>query len=243
MPEWKVILELCQNRSIRIIEDAAEGVGATYEGNQAGTFGEVSLFSFNATKLIMSGQGGVFCTNDKSLYKKAKLYSHHGIDQALTGKYYWSNVLGYNYNWTNLQAALALAQFRRIDELIAYKKWLFREYEKGLRSIEGLQLSAAKSNVDPTYWISVAILDPKYGLNKEELGRRFAKQNIDMRPLFYPVSAMPPFQPYIKGKTMNEENPVTYRLSEYGVCLPNGNNLSTDDVEYVCETFKKILKI
>ena len=98
-------------------------------------------------------------------------------------------------------------------------------------------------NVDPTYWISVAILDPKYGLNKEEFGRRFAKQNIDIRPLFYPVSAMPPFQPYIKGKTMKEENPVTYRLSEYGVCIPNGNNLSTDDVEYVYETFKKILKI
>ncbi len=241
MPEWKDILELCQKRGIRIIEDAAEGFGATYEGNQAGTFGEVSLFSFNATKLIMSGQGGAFCTADKELYKKAKLYSHHGIDKELTGKYYWSNVLGYNYNWTNLQAALALAQLRRIDELIAYKKWLFREYEKGLRSIEGLQLSAAKANVDSTYWISVAILDPKYGLNKEELGGRFAKQNIDMRPLFYPVSAMPPFQPYVDGKTMSEENPVTYRLSEYGVCLPNGNNLSTYDVKYVCESFKSIL--
>jgi len=241
MPEWKDILELCQKRGIRIIEDAAEGVGATYEGNQAGTFGEVSLFSFNATKLIMSGQGGAFCTNDLELYKKAKLYSHHGIDKALTGKYYWSNVLGYNYNWTNLQAALALAQLRRIEELIAYKKWLFREYEKGLRSIEGLQLSTAKSNVDPTYWISVAILDSKYGINKEELGRRFAKQNIDMRPLFYPVSAMPPFQPYVEGKTMSEENPVTYQLSEYGVCLPNGNSLSAEDVHYVCESFRKIL--
>jgi perosamine synthetase len=241
MPEWKEILDLCQQRCIRIIEDAAEGIGATYEGKQAGTFGEVSLFSFNATKLIMSGQGGAFCTDDQELYKKAKLYSHHGIDKALTGKYYWSNVLGYNYNWTNIQAALALAQLRRIDELIAYKKWLFHEYEKGLRSIGGLQLSAAKSNVDPTYWISCAILDPQYGINKEELGKHFARHQIDMRPLFYPVSSMPPFQSYLEGKNMSKENPVAYQLSEYGVCLPNGNNLGEDEVEYVCSTFKAII--
>ena len=87
MPEWENILDLCLQRGIRIIEDAAEGIGATYEGNKAGTFGEVSLFSFNATKLIMSGQGGVFCTDDEELYKKAKLFSHHGIDKAVTGKY------------------------------------------------------------------------------------------------------------------------------------------------------------
>ena len=64
MPEWDEILDLCQNYKIRVIEDAAEGIGATYKGHLAGTFGEISLFSFNATKLIMSGQGGMFCTND-----------------------------------------------------------------------------------------------------------------------------------------------------------------------------------
>jgi perosamine synthetase len=241
MPEWQSILDLCQKRGIRIIEDAAEGLGATYDGKQAGTLGEISLFSFNATKLIMSGQGGAFCTNDEALYNKAKLHSHHGIDKALTGRYYWSTVLGYNYNWTNVQAALALAQLRRIDELIAYKKWLFKEYEKGLGGIEGLQLSAAKPNVNPTYWISCVILDPRYNIKKEELGRLFAEYNIDMRPMFYPVSAMPPFHNYISGKNMRKENPVTYKVSEYGVCLPNGNNLNNKDIEYICGTFKTIV--
>lgn len=242
MPEWFEIRDLCHRHGILIIEDAAESLGATYEGKQAGGFGEVSLFSFNATKLIMSGQGGAFCTNDPDLYKKAKLHSHHGIDKTLTGKYYWSNVLGYNYNWTNLQAALALAQLRRIEELIDYKKWLFREYEKGLGGIEGIQLSAAKTNVDPTYWISVAIVDPRYGMNKEELVRRFVEYQIDMRPLFYPVSSMPPFQPSVADKKISEVNPITYKLSEYGVCLPNGNNLSVEDVKYVCAAFQEILK-
>ena len=243
MPEWEEILDLCQKRGIRIIEDAAEGLGATYKGKQAGSFGEISLFSFNATKLIMSGQGGAFCTDNYSLYKKAKLYSHHGIDKELTGKYYWSNVLGYNYNWTNLQAALALAQLRRIDELIAYKKWLFNEYEKHLMGVDGIQLSATNNNVDSVYWISVAIVDAKYGMNKEKLGIRFKEYNIDMRPLFYPVSEMPPFKQYIVGKNMAELNPVSYNLSKYGICLPNGNNLSESDVQYICDIFKDIINI
>ena len=243
MPEWREILDLCQKRGIRIIEDAAEGLGATYEGKQAGTFGEVSLFSFNATKLIMSGQGGALCTNDYSLYKKAKLHSHHGIDKELTGKYFWSNVLGYNYNWTNIQAALALAQLRRIKELIAYKKWLFHEYKKHLSKIDGIQLSSAKKNVDAVYWISIAIVDEKYGMDKEELIKRFIEYQIDIRPLFYPVSTMPPFRPYVVDKNMRDVNPTTYNLSKYGVCLPNGNNLSSDDITYVCGVFKNILGV
>jgi len=241
LPEWKEILHLCKQSGIRIIEDAAEGLGAVYEGKQAGTFGEVSLFSFNATKLIMSGQGGAFCTDDQELYKRAKLHSHHGMDRDLTGKYYWSNVLGYNYNWTNIQAALALAQLRRINELISYKKWLFHEYEKHLVDVDGIQLSAAKNNIDPSYWISVAIVDGKYGMNKEDLVKLFAEYNIDMRPLFYPISAMPAFKSYVTGKKMSNINPISYALSEYGICLPNGNNLTTDDVKYICDIFKKIL--
>jgi len=243
MPDWKEILDLCQKRGVRIIEDAAEGLGATYEGEQAGSFGEVSLFSFSATKLIMSGHGGAFCTDDYSLYKKAKLYSHHGIDKELTGKYYWSNVVGYNYSWTNLQAALALAQLRRIDELIAYKKWLFHEYKEHLSGIDGLQLSIAKKNVDPTYWISVAIIDAKYGMNKEELCSRFLEYQIDMRPLFYPVSSMPPFQDFIFNKNMRKVNRNAYLLSDNGICLPNGNNLSSKDVKYICDIFKKIIGV
>ena len=242
LPEWPKIQDLCERKGIHIIEDAAEGLGATYKGQQAGTFGEVSLFSFNATKLIMSGQGGAFCTNDESLYRKAKLHSHHGIDKAVTGKYYWSNVLGYNYNWTNIQAALALAQLRRIDELIEYKRWLFEEYQKRLQDLPGLQLSDAKPNVNPTYWISVAVLDKCYGIDKEELGRRFDAEKIDLRPLFYPVSAMPPFQQYCTNTDMSLVNPVTYEKSKYGVCLPNGNNLSSSDVSRVCDLMKATLE-
>lgn len=241
IPEWNAILEVCKRKNIRIIEDAAESIGATYDGKNAGTFGEVSLFSFNATKLIQSGQGGVLCTNNQEIYRKAKLHSHHGIDKSVNGKYYWSSVLGYNYNWTNIQAALALAQLRRINELIDYKIWLYNEYKKGLDNIHGIVLSGAKDNVYCTRWINTVIVDPVYRMNKEAIAEKFASYNIDMRPLFYPVSDMPPFKPFVKDKNMALKNPVSYQLSEYGVCLPNGNNISKEDVERICTTFREVL--
>ena len=242
MPEWNEIRELCLQHNLRIIEDSAEGLGATYAGNQAGTFGEVGLFSFNATKLVMAGQGGALCTNNADLFEHAKLQSHHGIDESHSNRYYWSTVLGFNYNWTNLQAALALAQLRRIEDLLAHKKWLFREYVTSLKAVEGLSFNDSGPSVDPTYWITTVIVDERFEISKEDLCRRFADYQIDMRPLFYPLSSMPPFERFVVGRAMAEENPVAYRLSEQGVCLPNGNNLDSEDVAYVCETFLEILE-
>jgi perosamine synthetase len=242
MPEWDEIITLCRSENIKIIEDAAEGLGARYKGKQAGSFGDISLFSFNATKLIMSGQGGAVCTNDPDLYRKVKLLSHHGIDKAESGKYYWSTVIGYNYNWTNIQAALALAQLRRIEELISYKQWLFEEYSKGLEGIPGVRLNTPSVNVNPVYWITTAIVDETYGLNKEEIIEKFIEYNIDIRPLFYPISSMPPFGEYSHCE-IGDDNFESYNLSKYGVCLPNGNNLTTEDVSYICASFKKVLTL
>ena len=99
----------------------------------------------------------------------------------------------------------------------------------------------SKYNVNHTYWITTALIND-YEITKEEFKKILDKNNIDIRPIFYPLSAMPPFENYVQ-KNMNEVNPVTYELSKYGVCLPNGNNLDDDDVEYVCHYFKKALGI
>ena len=139
---------------LHIIEDAAESLGATYKNKKAGTFGIISVFSFNATKLAMSGQGGCLCTNDYKIYKKAKLYSHHGLNKKNTSKYFWSDVLGYQYSWTNIQAALAYAQMKRINSLIKKKREIYKNYKKLLKGIKGVILNESENKSRPTNWIS-----------------------------------------------------------------------------------------
>lgn len=241
MPDMDSIIDLCNENEIILIEDAAEGIGASYKGKLAGQFGHISVFSLNATKLIMSGQGGIFCTKDKKLFEKAKLVSHHGIDQNIEGKYFWSYELGYQYKWTNIQAALALAQLERISELIEFKTNLYYRFKEELSSIPGLILNDGPDTIQQSYWITCAVHNQIGKLSKEFVMDEFNKSDIDIRPMFYPISSMPPYRKFAK-KDISSINKVSYNVSMNGICLPSGNELSLDnDVPRIANVFKKIL--
>jgi len=237
--EMDKIVRIAKKHNIAVIEDAAEGIGAEHKGKKAGTFGDIGVFSFNATKLMISGQGGALVTNDKELYEKAKLFLHHGIDQEREGKYYWSYEIGFNYQWTNIQAALALGQLRRIDELLEKKRLIYKWYKKALIGISGIRLNPNRDG--NTFWIVTAIVSPEYGLKKEEIMKKMKRYNIDVRPFFYPISSMPAYAQYCRGKDIKKINPVSYEISPYGICLPSAMSITEAEVRYVCKSLKKIL--
>ena len=240
MPQMDEIRKISREHKIPIVEDAAEAMGAEYKNRKAGTFGEISVFSFNATKLMIAGQGGMLATNNKRIYERAKKLWHHGMVEY-SQKTYWSEEVGFNYQWTNMQAALALAQLRRLDELAEQKRLAFNWYCEGLKDIDGIQLNYEAKNTKSTFWIAAAIIDKKYGLKKEELVNKLKPYGIDGRPFFYPISSMPAYARYRRGKDMKKINPVSYEISPYGICLPSAANITESDVEYVCDCLKKIL--
>tara|TARA_B110000003_G_scaffold276506_1_gene323395 strand:+ start:1915 stop:3048 length:1134 start_codon:yes stop_codon:yes gene_type:complete len=240
IPDMDVVEEICKEKNIKLIEDAAEGLGSKYKKRPAGSFGDISVFSFNATKIAMSGQGGVLATNDKDLYEKAKLYSHHGMVKYTDKTTFWSVVVGYNYQWTNIQAALALAQIRRIDELVEKRRKIFKWYFEELSIYDGLSLNFENENVYSSYWVVSVVLDDKFNLKKEKLLKLMSKENIDCRPIFYPSSIMPAFKDYHSPK-YELENTNSYHISAYGVSLPSYANLEEEDVKYICGVFLKII--
>jgi len=240
MPDMDELLKIAKENNLFLIEDAAESLGSKYKERPAGSFGEISVFSFNATKLAMAGQGGVFATNDEELYNKAKLYSHHGMIKYTDKTTFWSVVVGYNYQWTNIQAALALAQIRRLDDLVNHRRKIFQWYKERLKHIDGLTLNFEHSNVFNTYWVVTVIVDKKYNLKKEDLLRSFSEINIDCRPFFYPASSMPAYEHYSLNN-YNLKNKTSYTLSEYGISLPSSANLIENDIDYICKKFIKIL--
>jgi perosamine synthetase len=241
MPQMEAIEKIAKQHNLYIIEDAAESLGAKYDNFPSGAFGDISVFSFNATKLAMAGQGGVFATNNEELYNKAKLYSHHGMVKYTDKTTFWSVIVGYNYQWTNIQAALALAQIRRLDELVEGRRNIFNWYKQQLENVPGIKLNIEKANVYNTYWVVTVIVDPTYGLKKEDMLAYFSQRNIDCRPFFYPASSMPAYEDYVTGN-MEEVNPISYQLSRYGISLPSAASLTEEDVKYVCDIFKVMLK-
>jgi perosamine synthetase len=240
MPRMDEIRAIALKHSVPVIEDAAEAMGAVYKNKKAGTFGKIGVFSFNATKLMIAGQGGVLATNNRQIYERAKKFWHHGMVEYSV-KTFWSEEVGFNYQWTNMQAALALAQLRRLDELVAMKRRAFRWYAERLAGLDGVQLNYEPKNTRSTFWIAVAIIDEQYGLGKEAVIDELNKYNIDGRPFFYPVSSMPAYARYCRGKNMKKLNPVAYGISPYGLCLPSAANVTESDVDYVCDCLRKIL--
>jgi len=241
MPDMDALLAITERHSIPVIEDAAESIGAEYRGRRAGTFGTIGVFSFNGTKLLVTGEGGMIVTNHRRLYERFQRLSHHGIVKRPEARYYWSHELGYKYKLSNIQAALGLAQLSRIDELVTQRRLTYRWYQERLKDVEGVQLNAEAEGVKNTFWIVTAIVSRAYGMRKELLVRALEARGIGGRPFFYPLSSMPTFAPYCRGMKMRKTNPISYGISPYGICLPSAAVMTEEDVDYVCEQLKEIL--
>ncbi len=190
----------------------------------------------------MSGQGGCLCTNDRNLYIKAKLLSHHGMDKIKQRKFYWSKEIGYQYNWSNIQAALAFAQIKRIKELLKKKKEIFLNYKYLLRKNKNFQINKRINYVKQSYWLSYLIFDGKKKINKEKIVDLFNKYKIELRPMFYPVSSMPAFKKYV-NKKIRIENKNSYEISKNSFCLPSGNNIKYTDQVKIVKILNKIFPL
>ncbi len=242
MPEMDAINAVARRHRLAVIEDAAESIGAEYQGRKAGTCGTLGVYSFNGTKLLVTGEGGMLVTNDRRLYERAKRLAHHGINKKPGARYYWSHELGYKYQFTNMQAAMGLAQLSRIDELVAKRRQLFAWYQQRLQGVDGVQLNRPTPDSRSTYWITTAMIARRCGLRKESVVKALVARGVGARPFFYPLSSMPPFAPYGRGRDMRRVNPVSYALSPYGVCLPSAAALSEADVDEVCRRLVEVLR-
>ena len=231
--------EIARSNNIQLIEDAAEGLGAhllTDKGiRKAGSIGTISCLSFHATKIIHSFQGGALLTDDEEIYCKAKSLAHHGINTAKTGKYYWSDELGYNCSYSDLQAALICGQIQRIDSIVSHRREIYFEYKKRLENVEGIRLMDDLSTKQyQTYWLPTITFEGAFkGKNMKQTCIDKGKEyKLEIRPLFYLLSEMPTFRD-LKNKTW----PIAKRLSAEGVTLPTGNGF---DVEKVSETVDRL---
>ena len=189
---------------------------------------------------MISGQGGMVATNNKKLFDKFELLYHHGMI-PYNKKTFWSVEIGYNYQWTNIQAALALAQLRRLDELVSKKRQVHAWYKERLGNIDEIELNSETVDTKSSFWMINAVLSGKYQIEKEKIMDEFKKYGIDTRPFFYPVSSQPAYAKYCKGKNYQEQNVISYTLSPYTISLPYSLELTKSDVSYICDIFIKIL--
>ena len=235
MPDMTAIENLCTERGIFFLEDAAEAIGSRIGDRRAGSFGDASVFSFHRTKTLTTGEGGMLLLDDEKLFQRAKFLRDHG---RAPGTYFNTEVT-FKYMPSNLAASIGFAQFQRLDELVDKKRWIWTSYSELLKDVPGIKLNPEPTGVYNSVWSTVLIADPETGLDRDSIMKGFEKQDIPTRPFFYPLTSLPAFSDQLAWNTAS--NPISYKLSESGVCLPSALNLTLRQLEIVADGFKAIV--
>jgi perosamine synthetase len=227
------IMKIAKEHNLRVIEDAAPTLGGEFKGQKVGTFGDIGCFSFHGAKLAVSGEGGIFVTNDEEIYKKARLLSNMGRTDSQA--VFWSDSIGYQYTMANLTASLALAQVERVEELIAKKREIYGWYEARLKNIPGIKLLKEQEGTRATYCYPSFLLTNKDKAFRDDLVKKLKELNIHTRPAFPRMSRFPVFE-------QRFPNPEAQKAEESGVSLPSAANLNKEDIDFVCDALIELIK-
>jgi perosamine synthetase len=223
------IMSIANEFNLYVVEDAAPAVGAMSGNKYVGSFGEFGVFSFQGAKMVVTGEGGMIVSNDKSLIEVVRRIGDHGRAPK-EGNPFWIDCIGFKYKMSNLQAAFGLAQIERLDELIMKKRTIFEWYKDRLKNIDGLQLNTEADWAKSIYWMPSICLNGDFPITRDQLANALKGDLIDTRPVFPKVSAMKMWN--------DQDNPIATNISNNALNLPGGHNLREEIVDYICRSIK-----
>lgn len=234
--DMDAISSISEEFGLKIIEDAAEAHGAEYKGRKCGGFGDISIFSFYANKLITTGEGGMVLTQDAKTAERAMNIRNLCFQKS---RRFYHEEIGYNFRMTNLQASLAIGQIERIEQIVEHKRAIARAYDERLGGLKGITLPVEEPWAKNIYWVYGIVLEENTGLSAARFAERLSKAGIDTRPFFLGMHEQPVFQRM--GLFKNQHFPVAERLARQGLYLPAGLSLKESDIDAVCRAVKQCL--
>ena len=223
MPDWERLTEIASRKGVHLIEDAAEAIGSRWRERRAGSFGVMSAFSFHGSKTLTTGEGGMLVLDDDRLRTRILQLRDHGRVPGDT--MFFNEEVGWKYKMSSMQAALGLAQLERLDELVSKKRQIFSWYRQALANWNLGTLNPDVPGLFNSYWMTTILLDAALGIKKETLVPRLRQQGVDVRPFFYPLSAIPAFRDTPEAAKAQKTNKVAYSVSPYGINLPSALSL------------------
>jgi perosamine synthetase len=225
------ILKVAQTHNLFVVEDAAEALLSCCEGKFLGTWGVLGCFSFSPNKMITTGQGGLIVTNDKALYTKLRQLKDQGRALRGTGGDDLHPVIGFNFKFTNLQAAIGLGQLQLLQQRVKRLAEIYSLYRENLSGIKGFRL--LPFNLDRgerPQWVD-ALAD-----ERDKLDARLAQNEINCRRFWHPLHTQKPYY------MADEFFPQSTNQSRQAIWLPSAFTLDNDDIAYVCKTIREFFE-
>jgi dTDP-4-amino-4,6-dideoxygalactose transaminase len=214
------IQEICDRFDIPLIEDAAEALGSTYKGRAMGTFGAMSLLSFNGNKIITTSGGGALVSKKEEFISKARFLATQARDAA---PHYQHSQIGYNYRMSNVCAGIGRGQMEVLSLRVQKRRSIFETYKASLKDVESIRFIDEPSGFYSNRWLTTVLVEGE--ISREDIRIALEKENIESRPLWKPMHLQPVF-----AGTPFYGNGTSEYLFEKGLCLPSGSNLTDEEL-------------
>lgn len=231
----EAVVKFAEESNLLIVEDCAEALGSSIGGKPVGVFGDAATFSFFGNKTITTGEGGMIVFRDKQIAERAATLRDHGMNK---NKRYWHDEVGYNYRLTNLQAAIGVAQFERLDEFVCRKRKIASLYNESLEQLTYFQLPESSDQYYNSFWLYTFLIKPDAPFTREDLIEFLKQKAIETRPVFYPLHVMPPYSNFGKPEGLK----TSAMVSQTGMSLPSAVSLSEREVVYICDCIVQFVK-
>ena len=229
------IQAIADQYQVPVIEDAAEALGSTFNGQACGTFGLMSALSFNGNKIITTSGGGALVSKNKDYIDRAKFLATQARDEA---PHYQHSQIGYNYRMSNIVAGIGRGQMEVLAERVKKRRANNQRYRDFFKDIVGTTFQTEpNTNYYSNYWLTAILIDPILtgGISRKDVRLALDAENIESRPLWKPMH----MQPVYEGVKFYGSG-VCKKLFEQGLCLPSGSNLTEEEFDRVFLALRKI---
>lgn len=224
------INSIAEKYEIPVVEDSAEALGSSYKNQKCGTFGDLSILSFNGNKIITTSGGGALITKTKALKEKSIFLSTQANDKSVD---YLHSHIGYNYRMSNIAAGIGRGQMLALDEYVSKRRQNYALYKEYLNEFDSITFLDEPKHHFSNRWLT-CVLTESYK-DREELRTFFEKDNIEARPLWKPMHQQPIFKDVPKYL-----NGISDELHKKGLCLPSGSNLTENDFDRIIHCFTEV---
>ncbi len=236
--EMDKINAIARQHDLKVIEDSCEALGATWQGQQAGTFGDYGIFAFYPNKQMTTGEGGIIVTDDEEAASFMRALRNQG--RAPGDTWLSHTYLGYNYRLDEMSAALGITQVARLDEMLTKREQVAGWYSERLSEVPGIEIPHLRPETTRMSWF-VYVIRIDRSIDRGELAKRLEARGVPVRPYFLPIH----LQPYMVERFGYREGdfPVTEDLGRRGLAVPFSGVMSEEQVEYVCAALRDEIRV
>lgn len=229
--DMSAIIKLATDYNLEVLEDAAQGVGVKFKGKHVGTFGKVGVLSYYGNKTITCGEGGMILTDDDEIAKECYRLKNHGRDKK---GIFIHDSIGYNFSFTEMQAAIGISQMKKLPEIIRRKKVIHDRYSEALQKVTEMNKIEIDKRTTPVFWFTSYLCK-----DANILAKYLEESGIQTRKFFYPLNLQPCYAKKNIVKNLKDDFSLSERIYNEGISLPSSYNLTDNEQTIVIEKIRE----